>query len=50
MPSSTGEDVENAVQAASDAFENWSETTVTERAQFMMKIADLIDQNLGKLH
>lgn len=41
--SSTG-DVDNAVNAAKDAFEKWSVTTPQERSLAMLKIADAIEQ------
>ncbi len=42
-------DVQSAYHAASNAFESWSETTVDQRCSILMKIADLIDQNLEAL-
>lgn len=42
-------DVQSAYRAASKAFESWSETTVDQRCSILMKIADLIDQNLETL-
>ena len=42
-------DVQSAYRAASKAFESWSETTVDQRCSILMKIADLIDQNLEAL-
>lgn len=39
------EDVNAAVKAARKAFNNWSKTTVTERAIILNKIADIIDEN-----
>lgn len=37
-----GELVEQAIQAAQEAFETWSRTPTTERAQIMLRAADLI--------
>ena len=42
-------DVEAAFGAAATAFESWSETPVDRRSAILMKIADLIDQNLETL-
>ena len=47
VPCSTAEDVDAAVQAANNAFDAWSQTEPAERAKYMEKIADLIDENLG---
>ena len=41
----TREDVDKAVSAAWKAFESWKNTTVSERADILMKIADVIDEN-----
>ena len=49
VPDSDASDVENAVKAAQAAFPTWSATSITERSQLMMKIADLIDANLDRL-
>ena len=46
IPNSTHLDVEEAVQAASRAFEGWANTPRTVRSQFLMKIADAIEQRL----
>lgn len=43
------EDVNKAVEAAKGAFESWSNTPATERAKYMNKIADLIDQHHDRL-
>lgn len=42
-------DVIHAIQAAQKAFEKWKNTKAEERARYLNKIADLIDQNLEKL-
>lgn len=39
-------DVNKAVEAAENAFTLWSNLSNNERASYMNKIADLIDQNL----
>lgn len=49
IPDSDKEDVENAVQSAKAAFKSWSETSITDRAKVMNRIADLIDKNHDKL-
>jgi aminomuconate-semialdehyde/2-hydroxymuconate-6-semialdehyde dehydrogenase len=49
IPDSDREDVENAVIAAESAFRNWSSTSRQQRSSFLLKIADLIDQNLERL-
>jgi aldehyde dehydrogenase (NAD+)/betaine-aldehyde dehydrogenase len=58
IPQGTPEDVDKAVAAAREAFETWSQTSLTERADWMRKIAGslaarseeiaaLISQELG---
>ena len=49
IANSSSEDIEIAYQAAKQAFPNWSNTTIEERSRILLKIADLIDQNLDKL-
>ena len=49
VPSSTSDDVNKAVEAAKKAFPSWSNLSNNERASYMHKIADLIDQNLEEL-
>jgi aldehyde dehydrogenase len=39
-------DIELALDAAHKAFETWSTTSVTERSNMLLKIADRIEQNL----
>lgn len=46
---STQEDVEAALDAAHMAKEEWGNTSVTERANILNKIADRIEENLEKL-
>lgn len=41
----TKEDVDMAVQAAWEAFASWKDTTPAERADILLKIADVIDAN-----
>lgn len=45
----TREDIDRAVDCAWKAFETWKNTTVSERADILMKIADVIDANKEKL-
>ena len=46
---STAEDIELALDAGHKAFEKWGKTSVTERATLLMKIADVMAQNLDVL-
>ena len=46
---STSKDVENAYQAAKNAFPSWSNTTIDERSAILLKIANLIEDNLDSL-
>lgn len=46
---STAEDIELALDAAHKAFESWSKTSVTDRANILLKIADRLEQNLELL-
>jgi betaine-aldehyde dehydrogenase len=48
-PLSTKEDVDRAVKAASKAFETFSTTTPGERAQLLLKLADVIEENADEL-
>ncbi len=45
VPEATPEDVDRAVTAARQAFENWSRTTVGERAAWLNKLADALKQH-----
>lgn len=49
IPDSEAVDVQHAVDAASQAFAEWSKTPAEKRAAMLMKIADLIDRDLDKL-
>ncbi|HEX6086355.1 MAG TPA: aldehyde dehydrogenase [Thermoanaerobaculia bacterium] len=49
IPDSDGRDVDDAVQAAKAAFENWSRTPAEQRSRILLKLADLIEQNLDEL-
>jgi betaine-aldehyde dehydrogenase len=49
-PSSTTEDVDRAVKAARNAFENgWGTTTPAERATAILNIADAIEQHADEI-
>jgi malonate-semialdehyde dehydrogenase (acetylating)/methylmalonate-semialdehyde dehydrogenase len=48
-PQCTSEEVENAIQAAVNAFPKWSNTPVTRRVQVLFKFKALIDQHLEEL-
>jgi aldehyde dehydrogenase len=43
------EDIELALDAAHDAFRTWSKTSVTERSNMLLKIADAMEANLEYL-
>lgn len=45
-PRSQKEDVENALDAANAAKEAWGNTSATERASLLNKVADIIEENL----
>jgi len=49
IPNSSKEDVENAYIAAQSAFPIWSQTTIEERSRILIKISELIEDNLHKL-
>ena len=49
IPNSNEQDVQLAVDAATQAFENWSNTPVEKRFIVLNKIAELIDTNLDAL-
>ena len=49
VPRGTGEDVDRAVQAAKKALPEWLETTPGERAEVLLKLADLIDEHTEEL-
>ena len=49
IPDSDHQDIELAVQAAEEAFPAWSKTSREERSRYMLRIADLIDDNLEML-
>jgi acyl-CoA reductase-like NAD-dependent aldehyde dehydrogenase len=45
----TKEDVDKAVKAAWEAFKDWKDVPAAERADILLKIADIIDDNAEKL-
>lgn len=45
----SAEDVDQAVKAAWNAFEAWKDTSVSQRSRLMLKIADLVEQNIPRL-
>src|SRR5437016_10391305 len=49
VPSGTQADVDRAVQAAQKALVEWRETTPGERAELLLKLADLIDEHTEEL-
>lgn len=49
ITASNTEDVEEAYQAAAKAFTSWSNTPVNDRSAILLKIADLIEENLVDL-
>ncbi len=49
IPDSDDRDVDDAVRAAAAAFPAWSRTTAAERSRRLLRLADLIEQNLEAL-
>jgi betaine-aldehyde dehydrogenase/aminobutyraldehyde dehydrogenase len=49
VPRCGAEDVDAAVQAAKEALPGWLETTPGERAEVLLKLADLIDEHTEEL-
>ena len=48
IPNSSQEDVELAYKSAKTAFPSWSKTTLDERSRILIKIADLLEENLQR--
>ena len=46
VPNSSSTDIDVAFQAANAAFPRWSELTVTDRSQYLHKIAELLEHQL----
>ncbi|WP_445945792.1 acetaldehyde dehydrogenase ExaC [Shewanella sp.] len=49
VPRSDSRDIELALDAAHKAFETWGKTSVTERSNLLLKIADRVEQNIEYL-
>ena len=49
IPDSDERDIDDAVQAAKAAFPSWSRTSAAERSRLLLKLADLVEQNLEDL-
>jgi aminomuconate-semialdehyde/2-hydroxymuconate-6-semialdehyde dehydrogenase len=49
IPASTREDVDAAVAAARAAFPSWSRTAANERSRLLLRLADLIEEQLDEL-
>src|SRR6476659_5581371 len=49
IPDSDERDVDDAVRAAKAAFPAWSRTPAAERSNLLLKLAELIEQNLEEL-
>ena len=49
VPAASAEDVDRAVQAAKKALPEWRETTPGERAEFLLKLADAIEEHADEL-
>ncbi len=49
VPASATEDVDRAVNAASKAFESWSQTTPQDRSLLLLKLADALEANADEL-
>jgi aminomuconate-semialdehyde/2-hydroxymuconate-6-semialdehyde dehydrogenase len=49
IPDSTSEDLEKAVEAATNAFPHWSALSIDARSRILLKLSDLIEENLEEL-
>src|ERR671934_1867311 len=49
VPRGTKEDVDRAIEAAKKAWPEWRETTPAERAEALLKLADLLDEHADEL-
>ncbi|RIV21964.1 methylmalonate-semialdehyde dehydrogenase (CoA acylating) [Alicyclobacillaceae bacterium I2511] len=49
VPLSQAQDVDKAVAAASAAFENWARVPAMERARYLFRFRDLLEQNKAEL-
>lgn len=48
IPNSSKEDVASAYSAAKSAFTQWSQTTLVERSKILIKISELLEENLQR--
>lgn len=48
IPNSSKDDVENAYTSAKAAFKHWSQTTLEERSRILIKISELLEENLQR--
>src|SRR3712207_5159754 len=48
-PKSTPEEIDEAVQAAAAAFEEWKRTTPSQRQQALLRLADAIEEHSEEL-
>lgn len=46
IPNSSKDDIEKAYQSAQSAFEKWSQTTLEKRSRILIRISELIEENL----
>ncbi|MDP2686647.1 MAG: aldehyde dehydrogenase [Aequorivita sp.] len=46
IANSNAADIENAYQAAKEAFPKWSNSTIDERSRILLKIADIIEEKM----
>jgi len=49
VPASAAVDVDDAVRAATDAFEGWSRTTPRQRCEMLQQVADVVAEHLDEL-
>ncbi len=49
VPESTAADVDKAVQAATEAFEEWRSTPILTRAQYMFRFKNLLEENFDDI-
>lgn len=49
VPKGTAKDVEHAIQAAENAFKEWSDTTAEDRGKMLMNACELIKQKSGEI-
>ena len=48
IPDSGAEEVDRAVQAAKEAFKSWKKLSVNQRAQYLIKAANLLESRLDE--